>query len=173
MGQSLRLADAREMTPAVESLGSSALAMRQAAIDAISIDDITEIIRKQVEKAKGGDAAAAKFVLDYATGGSAKVQINVKSGPGQPPKESGPPALVMNGTGKRREPEQAPKPKTVGEIRRSVARYLAKNGPASEEALSELFKIDPSEAETLFMHEWFGRCKEGWHLSAIGRKENA
>jgi hypothetical protein len=43
-------------------------ALRQAAVDAVSADDVRAIIAKMTEKALAGDVAAAKVVLSYAVG---------------------------------------------------------------------------------------------------------
>lgn len=47
------------------------LALRQAAEEAINTTDVSEIVKKQVELAKGGDQRAAKFVFDQLLGGAA------------------------------------------------------------------------------------------------------
>ena len=63
---------------------SSTLAMqgrlRQAIFDSISESDITQIIKKQVDKAKAGDAKSLEFVMKYVLGFGQPVtlqQINV------------------------------------------------------------------------------------------------
>lgn len=72
----LKLADAAELTPPVDEVGEWATELRKAAFNAVSEQDITDIMRKQLEKAKAGDSAAAKMVLGYLTGGGApKVKI--------------------------------------------------------------------------------------------------
>lgn len=43
--------------------------MRQAAVDAISVEDINEIVCNQVKLAKEGNPAAIKFVFDQVLGG--------------------------------------------------------------------------------------------------------
>src|ERR1700687_2111927 len=43
-------------------------ALRQAAVDAVSADEVRAIIAKMTEKALAGDVAAAKVVLSYAVG---------------------------------------------------------------------------------------------------------
>lgn len=54
--------------------------LRQAIFDAISEQDVTEIVRKQVEKAKAGDEKSLQFVMKYVLGFGQPVtlqQINV------------------------------------------------------------------------------------------------
>jgi hypothetical protein len=43
-------------------------ALRKAAVDAVTAEDVAAIMAVLVEKAKGGDTAAAKLVLGYAVG---------------------------------------------------------------------------------------------------------
>lgn len=62
--------------------------MRAAMFDAVTPADIRAIMQKQVEKAKSGDPAATKLVLEYITGANRKieaVQHNYYDGP--PPRE--------------------------------------------------------------------------------------
>ena len=54
--------------------------LRQAIFDAISVQDVTEIVRKQVEKAKAGDEKSLQFVMKYVLGFGQPIsvqQINV------------------------------------------------------------------------------------------------
>lgn len=54
--------------------------LRQAIFDAISEEDVAAIVKKQVEKAKGGDDKALQFVMKYVLGFGQNVtlqQINV------------------------------------------------------------------------------------------------
>ena len=44
------------------------LKLRQAMFDSIKEDDIADIIKKQVEKAKAGDQASLQFVMKYVLG---------------------------------------------------------------------------------------------------------
>lgn len=46
------------------------LALRTAAQQSITAEDITQIVKKQVERAKSGDERAIRFVFDYVLGGS-------------------------------------------------------------------------------------------------------
>lgn len=56
--------------------------LRQAIFDAISVQDVTEIVKKQVEKAKAGDEKSLQFVMKYVLGYGQPIsvqQINVVS----------------------------------------------------------------------------------------------
>jgi hypothetical protein len=70
----LKLNDARILTPAPTGVGAWAEKLRAAAFNAVKEADVTEIMAGLVKKAKEGDQAAAKLVLNYLTGGGAKVQ---------------------------------------------------------------------------------------------------
>lgn len=63
--------------------------MRQAAMDAISENDIKAIVQAQVERAKKGDANALKFIFDQVLGGAelkgATFVQNVYQGDGERP----------------------------------------------------------------------------------------
>lgn len=140
----LDLATARRLTPPVQS--SLAAGLGAAVLAEIGPDDVAEIIRLQVQKAKAGNSAAAKFVLDLVG----------KAGKSAPAPMDGRPS---------------PDP-TVGELRRRIARYLIKNGATPEPELCELFEIEPDEAETVLVCEWFDKATAGWHINKQGRKEN-
>lgn len=56
--------------------------LRQAIFNAISMQDVTEIVKKQVEKAKAGDEKSLQFVMKYVLGFGQPIsvqQINVVS----------------------------------------------------------------------------------------------
>lgn len=168
----LNLADARRLTPPVERLGERAQAARAAIAEAVSNDDIAEIMRKQVEKAKAGDVGSAKFVLDQVAGKMPSMQVSVGVR-GRPPakdeyEEQHSPRLVLASPS-----NDLSKDKTVGESRRTIARYLAKNGPTPWQDLAELFLIEKDCEEPVMEGcGWFERCKDGWHLTTTGRKES-
>lgn len=66
MGQNIKLSEARALTPApTGAIGEWARSLREAAFDAVSESDIADIMKKQVEKAKAGDARAASFVTGF------------------------------------------------------------------------------------------------------------
>lgn len=57
-----------DIAPAPGGLGEMAVAARSAIFNAITHDDLAEIARAQVKKAKGGDTAAAKFLFEFLAG---------------------------------------------------------------------------------------------------------
>ena len=77
---SMKLNDARKLTPPVDKVGEKVYALREAMFDAITSDDVTSILAKQIEKAKSGDDTATKFIMGLiakADGGGGKHQTNV------------------------------------------------------------------------------------------------
>ncbi len=69
MPKPLKLSEARLQTPpASGGVGEWASTLRAAAFDAVTRDDITDLMRSILEKAKSGDLRAAKLILDYLTG---------------------------------------------------------------------------------------------------------
>lgn len=46
--------------------------MRQAAFDCVTTDDLKEIVKSQIARAKNGDQGAIKFVFDNLLGGGMK-----------------------------------------------------------------------------------------------------
>lgn len=63
---------ARNNVPEIptEALPPWIATMRKAAMDAVGVDDIKEIVQAQVKKAKEGDANAMKFVFEQVLGGA-------------------------------------------------------------------------------------------------------
>ncbi len=169
MTTSLRLADAREMTPPVAALGERAQAARAAIAGSVSDDDLAAIMAAQVKKAKAGDSAAAKFVLDQIVGKSPSIQVNMGVRDRRP-MDGGEPSV--GGRAVLMSPMAEPKEVTVGESRRQIARYLAKNGPQSWADLAELFLIDEECEDTVMIHGWFEKClPDGWQVTATGKRE--
>lgn len=49
--------------------------LRQAMFDAINADDVAQIVKKQVEKAKNGDEKSLQFVMKYVLGTDQPVKL--------------------------------------------------------------------------------------------------
>lgn len=140
----LKLSEARLQTPAPTALRVQVL--RDAVAEAITIDDITQIIKAQVEKAKAGSIAAAKFVLDLAADTPDRKK-NVQA-------------------------KFSTTPKTVGEIKKACAREIVAAGPQFSEDLADFLGISESDVtEALEACDWFSRNERCWSLTAKGRKE--
>lgn len=84
----LKLSEARDLTPRPDGVGEWAQRLREAAFNAVSETDMTELMASLLARAKAGDLAAARLVLGYLTGGGAPrvqqvvmVQQNVPAAP--------------------------------------------------------------------------------------------
>lgn len=68
-----------QMTDLVEEQHTAQAKLRAAVFNAVSESDITEVVKSIVEKAKGGDKIALRYLFDYVLGGrvTTAVQNNV------------------------------------------------------------------------------------------------
>lgn len=154
----LKLSEARERTPPVGALHAANL--QELALGALTAVDVTAILQKQVEKAKAGDTAAAKFVLGYLGTAAAR--------PG--------PAIVRRGeqAGDRDAEDDPPPPVVVPsvaaeQLRRLAALYLIQNQPAH---VAELARVTATEGDTLaavLNCEWFVQVNGRVSLTPAGR----
>lgn len=62
---SLKLSEAREMTPAPKGIGAWAEKLREAAMSSVEETDMKDIMSSMVKRAKNGDMQAAKFVMQF------------------------------------------------------------------------------------------------------------
>jgi hypothetical protein len=144
MRNSLKLADAKAATPPVQIIGKYAAQLREALYDACSEGELVDVMKSQVAKAKAGDTKAAKFVIDYLTGGAAKQA--------QAP---------------------APGGASVGEIRAMICRYLAHHHLASEIVLANIFGFAGDEDAVLEGCDLFEEDETGWGLTKRGESLGA
>lgn len=63
----LKLAEAEKLAPAPDGVGTWAAKLRAATEAAVTEADLTEMVRAISEKAKKGDLAAAKWLVDFLT----------------------------------------------------------------------------------------------------------
>lgn len=149
------------MTPAPSGVGTWAEKLRDAAYDAIREDDVKEIIRKQVERAKEGDAKATSFLLNFLTkpAPAIKVEQVVVSEPARP---------------RKAKTEKGDKSAALHRRRRATAKILAQ-GPRSLTDLSETLGMSEKAMQRVLEHEWFSRHanERDWQITSIGRKEAA
>lgn len=61
-------------------IGSRVDSLRRALLEAVSADDIIEIIRALIVRARGGDVGAAKMVLSYVLGNPTAFDIIERQG---------------------------------------------------------------------------------------------
>ena len=67
----LNLAHCRELTPKPDRLGEKVARLREAVLDSITPEDVDELMKTQLAKAKAGDSKAVKLVLDLIGNNSA------------------------------------------------------------------------------------------------------
>jgi hypothetical protein len=153
----LKLAEARERTPPVGALHAANL--QELALGALTAVDLTAILQKQVEKAKSGDTAAAKFVLGYlGTAAARPAPVAVRRGeqPDRDTEDDPPPPVVV--------------PSVAAEqLRRLAALYLIQNQPAH---VAELARVTATEGDTLaavLNCDWFVQANGRVSLTPAGR----
>ncbi len=172
--QPLTLAAAGGRTPPLAGIGAWAEKLREAAFDAVKAEDITAIIASQVEKAKAGDQAAARFVLGYLTGQAApKVEkviervkiIDRRGGKG-----------VRSAERVRVESAPAAPPVPVAidspsarQLRKLAALYLIANRPCRKAELERELEVETSTLDAVLAHEWFALDGGLWAITPAGR----
>ncbi len=72
----LKLSDVDRTLSAQTAIVEWQTSLQQACYDAIDADDVKEIVRNQVKKAKEGDQNAIKFVMGHLLGSQRPIQIN-------------------------------------------------------------------------------------------------
>lgn len=170
-----RLSEMADLTPPPTGVGAWAEKLREAAYDAVKEGDVKELIQGMMEKAKGGDLKAAKFVMDFLTGGAPKVQVQTvivhkrskstnrqrRDGRDEPPE--GPPA--------RPAPAALPDGPTVRVLRRLAARFLAAAGASHPAALVAELELPADELDTVMAGcDWFVLDGGRWALTPAGRQ---
>ena len=74
--RTLRLNEVDETVQTESDITSWQAGLRAAMYDAITEEDVSDIVKKQVEKAKEGDAKAIEFVFGHVLGAKRPVTIN-------------------------------------------------------------------------------------------------
>jgi hypothetical protein len=151
------LAEARRLTPPLSA--SIADGLRMAAVEAITEEDVSDIIRAQVAKAKGGDSTAARFVLEFlgksSTGAGAGAGAGAGTGAGRP--------IVM---------KPAKLAKAEDDTARKILELLATKGPMKPRAIAETLGLpDLAVAKLIEGHKWFDVQRLGVHLTQEGWNE--
>lgn len=169
----IRLDRAREDTPAPEGIGAWAEQLRQAAFDAVKPDDVTDIVAAQVEKAKEGDSAAAKFVLGYLTGQAApkvtrvveKIKVVEK-----PAGQTLPPPVRVEAAEPAAPPPVAVDSPAARQVRRLVAFFLKSNGPSLLATIEAVLEVPGDQLRAVLNCDWFAKDGNGWSLTPAGRQ---
>lgn len=171
VSNTLKLADARERTPAPAGVGAFAEKLRLAAFDGVREADMTEIVAKQVAAAKGGDLKAAKFITDFFTGGGApavKVEkVVIREVPVKPRDVI---ATVPAQTDEPATPMVVPS-LAVEQLRRLAAMYLVHHQKATGDELARLLGVAAGDLGAVLGADWFARQNHEWRLTAEGRRE--
>lgn len=169
----MTLTEARERTPSpTEGIGQWAEKLRAAAFDAVGETDIKEILAKQVEKAKAGDAAAAKFVLQYLTGAAAPVvsekRIETIKIVDRGSKKSKERTRVVEAESPPPIPVAVDSP-AVRQLRRLVGLYLVQNHNCMLSEMERVLEIPAQQLKTVLNCDWFAEKAGRWALSPAGR----
>ena len=141
----LRLAKAREDTPAVDPVDAVKRSLVMAVYGKIGEEDVEEIVEGMVAAAKSGDKRSAKMLLDLVTkaqGG--KTQVIEK------------PVMVEAG---------------AKQLRLLAAYAIDKNGPMRIEALAGLVGMSDSDTAALLDGCWFLTGKDGIELTPAGKRQ--
>jgi hypothetical protein len=133
--------------PAVEALRHNLL---YAMFNSVSEGDMAEIVQKQVELAKEGDAKAAKLLMDMIQAEPPQ-QVFMQQ------------AVVHQGSGD-----------TLDVLRREIVDILATEGPKTIQYLRQQLgcrRVIQSQMVEVMEHEWFEHESDGYHLTARARAE--
>jgi hypothetical protein len=170
----LTLADARDRTPAPAGLGTWAAKMRAAAQAAVSETDVGEILGKQVEKAKAGDANAAKFVLGFVAGAEPpveKVKIVEKIRVvrrGKAPRAD--PGTTVRVESSEPLPPVAIDSPALRQQRLLVGLYLAQNHNARLAEMERVLGIPGEQLRAVLNCDWFNEKAGVWGLTPAGNQ---
>ncbi len=169
---SLRLADVKRSLPSFEESAQCAERLRAAMFEGITEADMKEIVKAQVDKAKGGDSKAAKTVFDMVAHSGPRVAITSYIGVSK--QAAGPSIRALPAAGEG-------KALAAGDrhaIRLDCAKVLGKEGPCTVEDLAdsmesvvteeEIQESLSSDATGLFD---FDEKTLRWRLTELGRKE--
>jgi hypothetical protein len=175
----LTLREAESRTPAPAGVGAWAEQLREAAYDAVKDQDVKDLIETYMAKAKAGDLAAAKFVLNFLTGGAPKVQVQKvlvvkrskstnRQAPATPRRE--PTDAELDEQCGRIDPAESAMISTpaVKVLRRLAARILKSEGPTAAPALAGQLEVESEELETVMRCDWFKLVKGSWTLTPEG-----
>lgn len=173
--QSMTLDAARQLTPAPPGIGAWAEKLREAAYNAVKETDVEELMQVYLKKAKEGDQKAAKFVLDFLTGGAPKVQLQTvivhKKTRSSQRQARADRAAPNPGEAPARPPAAEPGGPSVRVLRRLACHFLSANGPSPGPALTAHLELNPDELETVMECELFALKGGQWSLTPAGKRE--
>lgn len=119
----------------------------------ITDEDVQDILGAQIKKAKSGDTAAARLILDYTIGRADQkpTSVNVDK-------------LVIE-----QQPETVPKSKA--KARQRIAEIIAVEGPLAARVIAVRSGLRPDVVESCLEHDWFEEEQDGWHITNAARAE--
>lgn len=175
----LKLSDAQSMTPAPAGVGAWAEQLREAAYDAVKEGDVKELMATYMEKAKAGDLNAAKFVLNFLTGGAPKVQVQKvmvikksrstnRQAPSVKPNEPTDEELDEVCRLKPAEPASIATP-AVRVLRKMAAMFLRAEGDSPAAAIAQQLEVSLEDLEAVMQCDWFQLKRGSWDLTPAGR----
>lgn len=166
----MRLDDAEAAAPAPTGLGLWAEKLRAAAYNAVTEVDVEAMIAAQVEKAKAGDAAAAKFVIGFLAAPAPKVQVQKVVIRGRGKKRPADPDAVASPTAppvRRAEPNPTPALKVY---RRLAAHFIHVGGPATVAAIAQQLELPHDQVRAVIDCTWFQEAHGAIELTPMGRQ---
>lgn len=121
--------------------------------------DVEDLIRALMEKAKGGDLKAAKFVTDFLTGGAPAVKLHQH-------------VTYRRSRSDQRHTAAGPaKEDAVLKARVRAARILGAIGPMEAHKIAEAAGISAGRLDEVLASDWFERERDGYRLTTHGRRE--
>jgi len=163
----MRLDDAEAHAPAPSGLGLWAEKLRAAAYNAVTEADVEAMISAQVEKAKTGDATAAKFVLGFLAGPAPKVQVKQVVIRGRGKKRAADPDAAASPPSRHAEPNPTPALKVY---RRLAAHFIHVGGPATLAAIAQQLELPHDQARAVIDCTWFQEGNGAIELTPMGRQ---
>lgn len=143
------VAEMRQVAPPVHPVETLRRNLLYSMFKAVTADDMEDIVRKQVEKAKDGDAKAARLLIDMVRSGDAGTPVFMSQ-------------TVMTGDQTNA---------FLSDLRRNIVNMLAMDGPRTVEFIAHQMQVVRPRIEQALEHEWFEREQDGWHLTAKARSE--
>lgn len=163
----MRLDDAEAAAPAPTGLGLWAEKLRAAAYNAVTEADVEAMIAAQVEKARAGDAAAAKFVIGFLAAPAPKVQVQKVVIRGRSKKRAADPDAVASPPVRHAEPNPTPALKVY---RRLAAHFIHVGGPATVAAIALQLELPHDQVRAVIDCTWFQEAHGAIELTPMGRQ---
>lgn len=171
---SVKLDELRRSLPAFDEAAACAAELRAAMFGGVSEQDVTDIMKTFVAKAKAGDAAAAKLVLSVVAQSAprATLSIGVRGTMADGGTGNGHGQRMLAGSPASAREEAA---QELLLTRTACAEFLGRLGPQTTAELAEHLSVPAEEIGRALAQGdlgWFEDVGRGkWRLTSIGRKE--